>query len=157
MPTAGDHQLKRLDHLQAIAQRLAGNSFLLKGWAITLASAILGFALKEPATTASLAYLAIVPVLTMWGLDAYFLALERSMRGLYNTGSAALRAIKYADDAAEKLPDPQIVPGAVGPCRWLCATITPATSLLYLALLLIVIAVGSGLFTELAKKVVITV
>ena len=36
MADAIDQQLKRLDHLQGIAQRLAGNSFLVKGWAVTL-------------------------------------------------------------------------------------------------------------------------
>src|SRR5580704_9020987 len=90
MPDVNDQQLKRLDHLQGIVQRLGGNSFLIKGWTLTLVSAVLGFALKDPATTAPLGYLALMPIILLWGLDAYYLAIERRVVSLYNNGATAL-------------------------------------------------------------------
>ncbi len=57
-----DQQLKRLDHLQSIVQRVAGNSFLIKGWAVTLASAILGLTLSNPRQNTRL--------LSLYGTDA---------------------------------------------------------------------------------------
>jgi hypothetical protein len=60
------------------------NSFLIKGWAITLASAFLGVALKDDAgPIAKVAFLAILPTLCFWLLDAYYLAAERVVRGSY--------------------------------------------------------------------------
>jgi hypothetical protein len=153
MPGHSDHHLKRLDHLQAIIQRLAGNSFLIKGWAVTLVSAILGFALKDPATTAPLAWFAIVPTLVFWGLDDYYLAVERAVRVQYNNASLALNASDYADAGVGTLPDPDIKVVPIGMCRWLRAAFTRVTLVLYLALL----AVGSGIFTYVATKAVIPV
>jgi hypothetical protein len=107
MADAIDHHLERLDHLQSIVQRLAGNSFLIKGWAVTLVSAILGFALKDAGATAQLAYLALVPILLFWGLDGYYLAAERQIRDLYNDGAAALHAVS-SSSTAPALPDPRL-------------------------------------------------
>ena len=41
--------IKHLEFIQAVITRMAGNSFVLKGWAITLAAA--GFALAAKETT----------------------------------------------------------------------------------------------------------
>jgi len=147
VPDAIDYQLKRLDHLQGIVQRLAGNSFLIKGWAITLATAILGFAVKDPGTTARLAFLAVVPTLIFWGLDAYYLAVERGMRNLYNTSGRTLATAHY-NAAANNLPTADIVPESIGFCGWFCGAIVPATSTLYLVLLAALCVVGFGLFTR---------
>jgi hypothetical protein len=157
MPGHFDQHLKRLDHLQAMIQRLAGNSFLIKGWAITLVTAILGFALKDPARTASLAWFGIVPTLVFWGLDGYYLAVERAVRIQYNASSLALKIANYLDANVGNLPDPDIKIAAIGICRWLQAAFTRATFILYLALLAVVVAVGSGIFTFVATKVVIAV
>jgi hypothetical protein len=155
MPGHFDQHLKRLDHLQAIVQRLAGNSFLIKGWTITLVSAILGFALKDPATTASLAWFGVLPTLVFWGLDGYYLAIERAIRVQYNESCLALKAADYDDTKAKDLPDPDIKLTSIGICRWLCAVFSGATFVLYCALLAIVIGVGSGIFTYVATKAVI--
>lgn len=117
MPNITDHQLKRLDHLQAIIQRLAGNSFLIKGWTLTLVAAILGFALKDTSNT-HLAYLSILPIAVFWALDGHYLALEIGMRKLYNTGARELAAEKYPDQS-ESLPAPSIVPDELEFGNWL--------------------------------------
>ena len=77
--------LKQLDHAQAIIQRLASNSFLLKGWAVTIVSAFVALALKDPKPAPSVAYLAAVPSLIFWLLDGYYLAMERAFRVQYRT------------------------------------------------------------------------
>jgi hypothetical protein len=142
MPNITDHQLKRLDHLQAIIQRLAGNSFLIKGWTLTLVSAILGFALKDT-NNPHLAYLAVLPTFAFWGLDGYYLALEIGMRGIYNTGARELAAKKYPDQAND-LPSPTIEPDRFSLCGWLCATLRPATATIYVVQIICAYLAGRG-------------
>lgn len=73
---------KHLDYLQAIITRLNGNSFQLKGLAITIVAALLAVF----ASTQKVAFIliAIAPLLTFWFLDAFYLQQERKTRGVYN-------------------------------------------------------------------------
>jgi hypothetical protein len=75
-----DHH-KHMDYVQAVITRLANNSVLLKGWALTLSSAVLGFAITQK--HAGLALAALVPVTAFWLLDTYYLRQERAFRDLY--------------------------------------------------------------------------
>ncbi|BBZ56037.1 MULTISPECIES: hypothetical protein [Mycolicibacterium] len=75
-----DHH-KHMDFVQAIITRLANNSFLLKGWTLTLASAVLGLAITQK--HAGLALAALVPVAAFWLLDTYYLRQERAFRDMY--------------------------------------------------------------------------
>ena len=84
---------KHLSLIQGVVNRLAGNSFALKGWSVTLVSALLALAAKD--ADACLVAIALLPALTFWGLDGYFLAQERLYRGLYG------RVI----EPAEQVPD----------------------------------------------------
>jgi hypothetical protein len=135
-----DHQLKRLDHLQAIIQRLAGNSFLIKGWTLTLASAMLGFALKD-AKGWSIAYLSILPSAVFWGLDGYYLAVEIGMRRLYNSGATALASTKYTGEV-DQLSTPSIRPEPLAFRDWLWPTLRPATSTTYIMLIVTALVLG---------------
>lgn len=58
------------------------NSFQIKGWMITLVSALLALY----ANSGKVAYIliAIVPTLVFWFLDAYYLQQERRFRAVYN-------------------------------------------------------------------------
>lgn len=76
------NRLKHLELIQAIVGRLAGNSFLVKGWAITVSGAFFGFALNLHSTR--LAIVGAVPILAFWALDMYFLRSERLFRALYD-------------------------------------------------------------------------
>lgn len=76
-----DAVAKHLEFIQAIINRLAGNSFLLKGWSITLAAGL--FALASRDSQPGVAAIALLPSLTFWGLDAYYLRQERLFRALY--------------------------------------------------------------------------
>jgi uncharacterized membrane protein len=59
---------------------------LIKGWAITLANALLGIALKDDSRSmAAVAFLAMLPTLCFWLLDTYYFAAERAVRGQYRT------------------------------------------------------------------------
>jgi hypothetical protein len=75
---------KHLELIQGAIDRLGGNGFLLKGWAVTVAGAFLGFAVD--ARNPLLALVAILPTVAFWGLDAYFLRCERLFRRLYRDG-----------------------------------------------------------------------
>jgi hypothetical protein len=72
---------KHLALVQGVVNRLAGNSFTLKGWSVTLVSALLALAAKD--ADPWLVAVALLPTLTFWGLDGYFLGQERLFRGLY--------------------------------------------------------------------------
>jgi hypothetical protein len=76
------NRIKHMELIQAVISRLANNSFLIKGWAVTVASAFLGLAVSR--SEARLAWIALAPVILFWGLDAYFLYAERLFRGLYD-------------------------------------------------------------------------
>lgn len=77
-----DDQRKYLEMIQSVIARLASHSFLLKGWSVTLATALLGFAGR--AQDEQLARLALVPALIFWSLDAYYLGQERRHRHLFS-------------------------------------------------------------------------
>jgi hypothetical protein len=81
-PPLDEVVVKHLELIQAVITRLANNSFLMKGWALTVAGAFYGFAVKG--TTWQVAAIGLMPVVVFWGLDAYFLRQERLFRGLYD-------------------------------------------------------------------------
>ena len=72
----------RLQMIQAVITRLAGNSGTLKGFAVTIVTALLGVSINAHKT--SYAWLGTYPVVVLSLLDAYYLALERRYRELYN-------------------------------------------------------------------------
>jgi hypothetical protein len=74
-------KLKHLEMIQAVISRMASNSFLLKGWSVTLTSALFALAAKD--SNPFFIYLAYFPCATFWALDGYFLRQERLYRELY--------------------------------------------------------------------------
>ncbi len=73
---------KHLELVQGVINRMASNSFMLKGWAVTLVAGIFALAGKD---TDKLYFLvAYVPIVIFWGLDAYYLLQERLYRSLYD-------------------------------------------------------------------------
>lgn len=73
---------KHLEFIQGVINRMAQNSFLIKGWAITLVSALFALAAKD----ANQKYLLVAyfPIVIFWLLDSYYLYQERLFRDLYN-------------------------------------------------------------------------
>jgi hypothetical protein len=81
-----DLDIKRHEILQSIIARMAQNSFTIKGWAVTVITALLAFSNKE--TDRWLAISALYPVVAFWGLDAYYLMQERLFRELGKQSAA---------------------------------------------------------------------
>ena len=73
-----DFFLKEIDIIQSAINRMASNSFLIKGWTITLVVGV--FLLKG---TNMQIFIALIPIVMFWGLDAYFLYQERLFRARY--------------------------------------------------------------------------
>jgi hypothetical protein len=97
-------KLKHLEMIQGIINRMAGNSFLLKGWSVTLISALFALAAKD--SNQFFLYLAYFPCVAFWSLDGYFLWQERMYRKLYQEVSAKdtnaidfdMNATKFKED-----------------------------------------------------------
>jgi hypothetical protein len=86
---------KHLEFLHATIARIAGHSFMAKGWSITLTAAALGLAAKDGQGTYAL--VGLLPV-TMFGvLDAYYLALEQSFRQLFVDAAKKIAAQEPPD------------------------------------------------------------
>ena len=77
-----ENKRKHLEFIQGVINRLAANSFQMKGWAVVLVAAILVLLARENRLDAAL--IAFVPILVFWGLDGYFLWQERLYRALYD-------------------------------------------------------------------------
>ncbi|MBP6755579.1 MAG: hypothetical protein KA210_05470 [Bacteroidia bacterium] len=77
-----EKKLKHLEFLQLVITRMNVNSFLLKGWTVTLISALFAFATKD----SDIKYVLITYISTplFWALDGYYLSLERKYRMLYD-------------------------------------------------------------------------
>ena len=74
-----EFMLKEIEIVQDIIKRMAFNSFMIKGWTVTLVAVTL--LLKGSKYHVFVAY---IPIIIFWFLDAYFLRLERLYRRLYN-------------------------------------------------------------------------
>ena len=89
------YMLKEIDIIQDIIKRMAFNSFMLKGWTITLV--VVSLLIKG--TDKYQIWIAFIPLLVFWFLDAYFLWQERLYRKLYDwTINNRLKTNKYLFD-----------------------------------------------------------
>ena len=74
-----EYMLKEIEIIQDIIKRMAFNSFMIKGWTITLV--VVTLLLKGAKYQVLIAF---IPLLVFWFLDAYFLRQERMYRKLYD-------------------------------------------------------------------------
>ena len=77
-----ESKLKHLEFIQNTITRMANNSFLLKGWCITVVGAIIG--LNKDGVDWKVTMLAIFLTIMFWVLDGYFLSQERYFRKRYD-------------------------------------------------------------------------
>jgi len=75
-------QIKHLELIQHVITRMNTNSFQIKGWTVTLVSALL--AIFASTHNNYFVLVAVFPSIVLWCLDAYYLMQERKFRGLYN-------------------------------------------------------------------------
>jgi hypothetical protein len=90
---------KHLEFIEAIINRVANNSFQIKGWNVALATAAIGFSAAKDSHP-SAAALAVVPAIALWFLDGYYLALEKLHRDLYVRAVAGAAPV-YRLDTSE--------------------------------------------------------
>ena len=82
--TDKEQVIKHLEIIQGVINRLAHNSFLIKGWSMTILAAAILFIARSNGYSEYLMLAFIIPVVSFWVLDGYFLWQERLFRGVYN-------------------------------------------------------------------------
>lgn len=73
---------KHLEFAQGVINRMGQNSFVIKGWTVTLVSAL--FALAANDINQRFVIVAYFPTLVFWLLDSYYLYQERLFRIVYD-------------------------------------------------------------------------
>ena len=118
-------KIKHLELIQGVINRLAADSFRMKGWAVILVSALLVLLAREGRVEYT--WIGLVPALVFWGLDGYFLRQERLFRDLYDRvrGSSESDIDFSMDTGAFKR-------------TWWSATCSPTLIPFYCALILLV-------------------
>lgn len=86
-----DDQRKHLDFIQAVVSRLAGNQFLFKGWSLTVAVAVYGYAAAHQKV--SVAIVGIAVACGFAGLDMFFLRQERLFRHVWKAAVGRTSAV----------------------------------------------------------------
>jgi hypothetical protein len=77
--------VRHLEITQGVVNRLASNSFSIKGWSMAiLAAAILFIARSNNVYSEYLILTFLIPIFGFWLLDGYFLWQERLFRGVYD-------------------------------------------------------------------------
>jgi len=125
-----DDKQKHLEFIQLVINRMASNSFILKGWNITLIVGLFALTLKD--LSSSYLYLAILPALAFWSLDAYYLRQERLFRSLYDS----IRRKKRKDIDSYSL-NTQSVKRNVD--NWFCTLFSPTVFLLHGSVIIFII------------------
>ena len=77
-----EKKIKHLEMIQGVITRMGSNSFKLKGWGVTLVAAVFALAAKD--SNGLFFLISYMPIIFFWGLDAYYLKLERQYINLYN-------------------------------------------------------------------------
>ncbi len=91
-------KIKHLEMIQAVVNRMAGNSFLIKGWAVTLVSAI--FALAASGSKFEFILICYFALPVFWMLDSYYLHQERSYRSLFESVRTKTTDTDFSMDAS---------------------------------------------------------
>lgn len=74
-------KIKHLEFIQNVITRMNSNSFLIKGWTITLVSALAAKDAKD--TNINYVLITYIALPAFWILDGFFISQERQYRELY--------------------------------------------------------------------------
>lgn len=77
-----DNLHKEIDLIQSCISRMASNSFLLKGWTISIIVVVLALSARN-VNPFILCVVLLIPLFSFWYLDAFFLYTERLYRKMY--------------------------------------------------------------------------
>ena len=123
-----ENKRKHLEIIQTTINRMANCSFLIKGWCITIVSALLALTIKE--TNNRLIFITIIPIVIFWILDGFFLFQERLYRALYDeVRMKADEQIDFSMNTLKFLGERN---------RWVKAMFSKTLNILYLSLVLLV-------------------
>ncbi len=101
--------IKHLEFLQGVINRHNSNSFMIKGWAITLAAAL--YALTGTIKDPYLSFIAIGPIVMFWVLDSIYLANERCFVSLYSCVTKNNKLIKQSKEIKKKCRNKEVKNG----------------------------------------------
>ncbi len=79
-----DQIIKHLEMIQRIINRLGHDSFLIKGWSMTIIVAAIILTARYDLQNQFIILVFIIPIFGFWILDGYFLWQERLFRRLYD-------------------------------------------------------------------------
>ncbi len=82
MENKTENKIKHLEFIQLTITRMNVNSFLVKGWLVTLVAAI--FVLSQKDANVQFLWFAPFATILFWILDTFFLVTERKYRSLYD-------------------------------------------------------------------------
>ena len=74
---------KEIDLIQNCIRRMSQNSFIVKGWMLSLVTIILTLGITSQANENILSIIILIPIISFWYLDGFFLQTERKYRKMY--------------------------------------------------------------------------
>jgi hypothetical protein len=125
-----DKKIKHLEFIQQVISRMSANSFLIKGWVVTLMAAV--FAVSTTSDNFLIPFLNYFIVPVFWILDGYYLSQERKYRAFYDEVRLKNEEDIDFDMDASKFKG--------GKYSWISSIFSPPFIFLYL--LLIVVSIG---------------
>lgn len=128
-----ENKLKHLEFIQSIINRMSSNSFLIKGWCITLVAGIFALSVKD--SNQGYVVIIFIPVIIFWILDGYYLSQERLFRSLYDS-------IRVKKDNKINF---SMKTSSFKTCRnsWFCSMFSPTLLFFYTALIGAILATYS--------------
>ena len=128
-----DNKIRHLEMIQKTIDRMANNSFLIRGWTVTIISAM--FALSAKDVNSQYILIAYFSIPIFWTLDSFYLHQEKCYRALYDTIRKKSGETDFSMDAKEF---------DVGRNTWLHAAISKTTVIFYGGVILLVLFVMFG-------------
>lgn len=114
--------IKHLEMTQAVINRLGSNSFLLKGWSMTIVALSMVLTARYGLQHPYIILAFFLPVLGFWLLDGYFLWQERLFRKVYDE-------VRQKNDT-DFMMDPMKHDGKPK-CTWLCSVFSVTLVIFY--------------------------
>lgn len=98
-----EQKIKHLEFIEGAINRMASNSFAMKGWMLTIVAALLAIYADSNPKNSLYILIAIFPTVMFWLLDAYYLYIERKYRDLYKLANKDDSKVKPFDMSTEGL------------------------------------------------------
>lgn len=83
--------------IQDVIKRMADNSFKIKGWGITLVSALLGLLISNDNVTSKDLLILLIPIIGFMAIDTFYLKKERIFRKRYEDDVKKLKEGRLGD------------------------------------------------------------